>query len=161
MKLSNNLIKALLEEEKMFEEEAYLFNNIRKVLDEDESYLIESQYERAIARSSTYKCWPLSNHVASDFAPSTLREGMELIRYLADFHQAIVMAVPLKLVRQTWPGKPGVGGGQPLATTTQWFAGQYVTKYVLGNQKAAVKAVDIERACMQCRQALRHKPQLP
>ena len=68
MKLSNNLIKALLEEEKMFEEEAYLFNNIRKVLDEDESYLIESQYERAIARSSTYKCWPLSNHVASDFA---------------------------------------------------------------------------------------------
>lgn len=100
MKLSNNLIKALLEEEKMFEEEAYLFNNIRKVLDEDESYLIESQYERAIARSSTYKCWPLSNHVASDFAPSTLREGMELIRYLADFHQAIVMAVPLKLARQ-------------------------------------------------------------
>lgn len=156
MKLSNNLIKALLEEEKMFEEEAYLFNNIRKVLDEDESYLIESQYERAIARSSTYKCWPLSNHVASDFAPSTLREGMELIRYLADFHQAIVMAVPLKLARQA-----SRCGWQPLATTTQWFAGQYVTKYVLGNQKAAVKAVDIEKACMQCRQALRHKPQLP
>lgn len=92
----------------------------------------------------------------SHFAPSTLREGMELIRYLADFHQAIVMAVPLKQARQA-----SRCGWQPLATTTQWFAGQYVTKYVLGNQKAAVKAVHIERACMQCRQALRHKPQLP
>ena len=38
MKLSNNLIKALLEEEKVLEEEAYLFNNIRKVLDEDEIF---------------------------------------------------------------------------------------------------------------------------
>ena len=147
----------------------------------EECEKIRIQYERAISRTSSYKCRDLADHVyyghgqvykyqssylvgamfedvfvLSHFAPKSLREGMAMMEFIAYKEtQPMVLAVPHRQAKMAIKC-----GWDLVGITEQWFGNSYVKKVVLCNRALSNEKYWTLKEQLQQEAALR-KPNLP
>lgn len=172
----NNILEDI-EDKKMTQSLGLIY----KSQDWRECERIRIQYERAISRTSTYKCWSLADHiyyghglvykhqtsylvgnwyegvfVLSHFAPASIKAGKEMMEFIS-----YKETIPMVLAVPHYQAKMALRCGWDLVGLTwQEFGGTLVQKVVLCNRALPNDKYWELRERLKLEAGLR-KPQLP